>query len=99
MPGAFGQADALGAGSNTAEQLCCPHARASEPQYTFGADVQCRRGCDDVSWVGAIPDVVVCVRLLMAPGLLATYLGGLRGVTAWATAPGYVGQGSEWSLG
>jgi hypothetical protein len=29
----------------------------------------------------------VCVALFFAPGLLATYLGGLRGITAWATAP------------
>jgi hypothetical protein len=40
-----------------------------------------------VSWTSAIPDVVVCVGLFLAPGLLCTYLGGLRGITAWATAP------------
>jgi hypothetical protein len=34
-----------------------------------------------------VPDVLVCVGLFFAPGLLATYLGGLRGITAWATAP------------
>jgi Family of unknown function (DUF6541) len=46
-----------------------------------------REGCDEVSWVSAIPDVLACVGLFFAPGLLATYLGGLRGITAWATAP------------
>jgi hypothetical protein len=40
-----------------------------------------------VTWVSAIPDVLVCVGLFLAPGLLVTYLGGLRGITAWATAP------------
>jgi hypothetical protein len=40
-----------------------------------------------VSWVSAAPDVLVCVGVFFAPGLLATYLGGLRGITAWATAP------------
>jgi hypothetical protein len=44
-------------------------------------------GCDDVSWLSAVPDVLVCVGLFFVPGLLATYLGGLRGITAWATAP------------
>ncbi|MGH3305330.1 MAG: DUF6541 family protein [Streptosporangiaceae bacterium] len=40
-----------------------------------------------MSWVSAVPDVLACVGLFFAPGLLATYLGGLRGITAWATAP------------
>jgi hypothetical protein len=40
-----------------------------------------------VSWVSAIPDVLACAGLFLAPGLLAAYLGGLRGITAWATAP------------
>jgi hypothetical protein len=40
-----------------------------------------------VSWVSVIPDVLVCAGLFFAPGLLVTYLGGLRGITAWATAP------------
>jgi hypothetical protein len=40
-----------------------------------------------VSWASAVPDVLVCVGLFFAPGLLATYLGGPRGITAWATAP------------
>ena len=40
-----------------------------------------------MSWLSAVPDVLVCVGLFFAPGLLVTYLGGLRGVTAWATAP------------
>jgi hypothetical protein len=44
-------------------------------------------GYDYVSWISAGPDVLVCVGLFFAPGLLATYLGGLRGITAWATAP------------
>jgi len=40
-----------------------------------------------VSWASALPDVLVCVGLFLAPGLVVTYLGGLRGITAWATAP------------
>ncbi len=40
-----------------------------------------------MSWLSAVPDVLVCVGLFFVPGLLATYLGGLRGITAWATAP------------
>jgi hypothetical protein len=40
-----------------------------------------------VSWASAVPEVLVCVALFFVPGLLATYLGGLRGITAWATAP------------
>jgi hypothetical protein len=40
-----------------------------------------------VTWLSVVPDVLVCVGLFLAPGLLATYLGGLRGITAWATAP------------
>jgi hypothetical protein len=40
-----------------------------------------------VSWTSAVPDVLVCVGLFFLPGLVATYLGGLRGITAWATAP------------
>jgi hypothetical protein len=40
-----------------------------------------------VSWASAVPDVLVCVGLFFAPGLLVTYLGGLRSITAWATAP------------
>lgn len=40
-----------------------------------------------MTWLSVVPDVLVCVGLFFAPGLLATYLGGLRGVTAWATAP------------
>src|SRR5215467_5015996 len=44
-------------------------------------------GHDDVSWINVLPDVLVCAGLFFAPGLLATYLGGLRGITAWATAP------------
>jgi hypothetical protein len=40
-----------------------------------------------VSWLSAAPDVLVCAGLFVAPGLLACYLGGLRGITAWATAP------------
>jgi hypothetical protein len=40
-----------------------------------------------VNWVSAAPDVLVCVGLFLAPGLLATCLGGLRGITAWAMAP------------
>jgi hypothetical protein len=40
-----------------------------------------------VSWLSAAPDVLVCVGLFVGPGLLACYLGGLRGITAWATAP------------
>jgi hypothetical protein len=40
-----------------------------------------------VSWLSAVPDVLVCVGLFVVPGLLATYVGGLRGITAWATAP------------
>jgi hypothetical protein len=40
-----------------------------------------------VSWLSAVPDVLACVGLFFAPGLLASYLGGLRGITAWATAP------------
>lgn len=40
-----------------------------------------------MSWLSAVPDVLVCVGLFLAPGLLVTYLGGLRGITAWATAP------------
>jgi hypothetical protein len=40
-----------------------------------------------VSWMSAVPDVLACVGLFFAPGLLVTYLGGLRGITAWATAP------------
>jgi hypothetical protein len=37
--------------------------------------------------MSAAPDVLVCVGLFFVPGLLVTYLGGLRGITAWATAP------------
>jgi hypothetical protein len=44
-------------------------------------------GHHDVTWISAVPDVLVCVGLFYLPGLLATYLGGLRGITAWATAP------------
>ena len=40
-----------------------------------------------MSWTSAVPDVVLCVGLFLVPGLLATYLGGLRGLTAWASAP------------
>ncbi len=40
-----------------------------------------------MTWTSAVPDVLVCVGLFFVPGLLATYLGGLRGITAWATAP------------
>jgi hypothetical protein len=40
-----------------------------------------------VSWMSALPDVLACVGLFFLPGLLATYLGGLRGITAWASAP------------
>jgi hypothetical protein len=40
-----------------------------------------------VSWLSAVPDVLVCVGVFFVPGLLATYLGGLRGITAWGTAP------------
>jgi hypothetical protein len=40
-----------------------------------------------VSWLSAVPDVLVCVGLFFVPGLLVSYLGGLRGITAWATAP------------
>jgi Family of unknown function (DUF6541) len=40
-----------------------------------------------VTWPSVVPDVLVCVGLFFAPGLLAAYLGGLRGITAWATAP------------
>jgi len=40
-----------------------------------------------VTWLSAVPDVLVCIGLFLVPGLLATYLGGLRGITAWATAP------------
>jgi hypothetical protein len=46
-----------------------------------------KRGFAKVSWASAAPDVLVCVGLFFAPGLLSTYLGGLRGITAWATAP------------
>jgi hypothetical protein len=37
--------------------------------------------------MSAVPDVLACVGLFLAPGLMVTYLGGLRGITAWATAP------------
>src|SRR5262245_5510440 len=37
--------------------------------------------------MSAVPDVLACAGLFFVPGLLATYLGGLRGITAWATAP------------
>src|SRR5215469_2635978 len=37
--------------------------------------------------MSAVPDVLVCAGLFFAPGLLVSYLGGLRGITAWATAP------------
>ncbi len=37
--------------------------------------------------MSVVPDVLACVGLFFAPGLLVTYLGGLRGVTAWAMAP------------
>jgi hypothetical protein len=40
-----------------------------------------------VSWLSAVPDVLMCAGVFFVPGLLATYLGGLRGITAWATAP------------
>ncbi len=40
-----------------------------------------------MSWVSAFPDVLVCAGLFFVPGLLVTYLGGLRGITAWAMAP------------
>ncbi len=40
-----------------------------------------------MSWMSALPDVLACVGLFFAPGLLVSYLGGLRGITAWATAP------------
>jgi hypothetical protein len=40
-----------------------------------------------VTWTSAVPDVLVCVGLFFVPGVLATYLSGLRGITAWATAP------------
>jgi hypothetical protein len=53
----------------------------------FRAEVLPAEGCDDVSWTSAVPDVLVCVGLFFVPGLLVTYLGGLRGITAWATAP------------
>ncbi len=40
-----------------------------------------------MSWLSAVPDVLACAGLFFVPGLLAAYLGGLRGITAWATAP------------
>lgn len=40
-----------------------------------------------MTWFSAIPDVLVCIGLFLGPGLLVAYLGGLRGITAWATAP------------
>jgi hypothetical protein len=40
-----------------------------------------------VTWMSAVPDVLACVGLFFVPGLLVAYLGGLRGITAWATAP------------
>jgi hypothetical protein len=40
-----------------------------------------------VTWMSAVPDVFGCVGLFFVPGLLVTYLGGLRGITAWGTAP------------
>lgn len=40
-----------------------------------------------MTWSSVVPDVLVCIGLFFAPGLLAAYLGGLRGITAWASAP------------
>ncbi|GHF63916.1 hypothetical protein FHX82_003125 [Amycolatopsis bartoniae] len=40
-----------------------------------------------MSWFGSVPVGLVCVGWLLVPGLLVTYLAGLRGLAAWATAP------------
>jgi hypothetical protein len=37
--------------------------------------------------MSTVPEMLACAGLFFAPGLLVSYLGGLRGITAWATAP------------
>jgi hypothetical protein len=40
-----------------------------------------------VSWFSAVPVIAACVAIMFVPGLLVTYLFGLRGIAAWAIAP------------
>lgn len=40
-----------------------------------------------MSWTSTIPEILCCVGIVMLPGLLISYLGGLRSITAWAMAP------------
>lgn len=40
-----------------------------------------------MSWTSVIPEILCGTALFVLPGLLVAYLGGLRGITAWATAP------------
>jgi hypothetical protein len=40
-----------------------------------------------VSWFNAVPVIAAAVAVMFLPGLLVTYLAGLRGIAAWALAP------------
>jgi uncharacterized protein DUF6541 len=40
-----------------------------------------------MTWLQAMPTVLAGIAMVMAPGLLLTYLAGLRGIAAWGIAP------------
>lgn len=40
-----------------------------------------------MNWTDVIPEIAVSAAVFFLPGLFISYLGGLRGITAWAMAP------------
>lgn len=40
-----------------------------------------------MSWTSVLPEILCSAAVFVLPGLLVAYLGGLRGITAWGTAP------------